>query len=280
MNYSGSVRMAHMINTRITAIIVLKSFYKYLIAIQLNPGLVLRSLKAFPRYIQERRAFRKSFRVMEWPLGLYPILLDYGAQSANLGEYFWQDLYVAKRIIEENPRRHIDVGSRVDGFIAHLITVRSVEIYDIRPLSANIDRVTFTQWDIVKPRVDLVEVSDCVSCLHTLEHIGLGRYGDQLDPDGWKKGLNSLASLVECGGGLWLSVPIGIQRVEFNAHRVFSPATIRDAAKSCGLILEEFHYLENKEIIDSVSIECDFLRLADVNYALGIFYFRKIKNGD
>ena len=68
------------------------------------------------------------------------------------------------------------------------------------------------------------------------------------------------------------------KRQEFNAHRIFAPTTIRDEAKRCGLTLEEFHYLEREELTHSVSIENDFLRLAGVNYSLGIFYFRKVKN--
>ncbi|OOG24426.1 hypothetical protein B1C78_08805 [Thioalkalivibrio denitrificans] len=254
----------------------LQALLRCVMAIQINPYLIFRSLIALPRYIQARRIFLKSSRSRDWPMELYPVLLDWGDESANLGEYFWQDLYVAKRIIDEGPMRHVDVGSRVDGFIAHLACVRVVEIFDIRPLSSKIENVFFTQWDITKPHDDYIEISDCVSCLHTLEHLGLGRYGDGIDVEGWRKGLSSLASLVRSGGGLWLSVPVGAQRVEFNAHRVFAPATIRDEAIRHGLMISEFHYLQNQKLVRSESIEEDFMRLAGVRYALGIYHFRKI----
>jgi hypothetical protein len=75
-----------------------------------------------------------------------------------------------------------------------------VEVFDIHPLNANIENVKFTQWDITHHNPTLNDLAECVSCLHTLEHIGLGRYGDKLDPDGWKKAFKSLVDLVAQGG--------------------------------------------------------------------------------
>jgi hypothetical protein len=248
---------------------------RYLYAVNINPLSIARSLIGIPRFLSDRRQFFRSVNEHEWPIRSYPILSEWNSESANLGEYFWQDLFVAKQIISENPARHVDVGSRVDGFIAHLACIRPVEVFDIRPLTARIDNVSFNQWDATNPDPKLTGVADCVSCLHTLEHIGLGRYGDPIDPDGWKKGLSSLARLVMPGGGLWLSVPIGIQHVEFNAHRVFAPKTINDEAKLHHLKLSEFHFLEGECLNQSLSIDNDFERLASVNYALGIFYFKK-----
>jgi SAM-dependent methyltransferase len=245
----------------------------YLSQIHIYPLKTLLSLRSIPKYLQDIRVF-KANSSKGFDIRYYPCLLDRKEPAAILGEYFWQDLFIAKRIIEDNPQRHIDVGSRVDGFIAHLACVRQVEVFDIRPLTKKIQNVMFRQWDIRNPDQELIGVADCVSCLHTLEHIGLGRYGDPIDQDGWKKGLSSLARLVRPGGGLWLSVPIGMQRVEFNAHRVFAPKTIDDEAKLHQLRLAEFHFWEGEGLYQSNSIESDFRRLARINYALGIFYFR------
>jgi len=68
-----------------------------------------------------------------------------------------------------------------------------------------------------------------------------------------------------------------MERVEFNAHRVFAPASISDEAKRTGFALMEFYYLlENQGIERSVSVDADFKRLARSNYALGIFHFKKL----
>lgn len=173
-------------------------FKKILSCFELHPKKTMIAICRLPFYLI---TFNKFKRISSWQLKFYPCLFDRDTQSAKLGEYFWQDMYVAKKIIQTNPRRHIDVGSRIDGFIAHLACVRHVEVFDIRPLNINIDNVTFQQWDVTKPSVKLDSICDCVTCLHTLEHIGLGRYGDNINPDGWEEGLKNLSKLLEPGGG-------------------------------------------------------------------------------
>ncbi|GHT03915.1 hypothetical protein AGMMS49525_09700 [Bacteroidia bacterium] len=64
--------------------------------------------------------------------------------------YFFQDLYVAQRIYQNNPAKHIDIGSRIDGFVAHVAAFRKIEIYDIRPMKKAIPNVQFTQCDLMK----------------------------------------------------------------------------------------------------------------------------------
>jgi len=253
----------------------LKVLCKTLRSIKIDVFLILKAMKFFPIYIIEKINYTQREDLASWPVNYFPILEDRHSESASLGEYFWQDLFVAKKIITSNPKRHIDVGSRIDGFIAHLACSRGVEVFDIRPLSAQIENVKFTQWDITKPEGKYFSISDCVTCLHTLEHIGLGRYGDVLDSKGWEKGLASLAQLLQPEGRLWISVPVGKQRVEFNAHRIFSPLTIIDSANKCNLNLEEFYYLEGENFNISKDWEQDMARLSQQNYMLAIFLFKR-----
>ena len=232
------------------------------------------SILSTPWYIRQYIHYTHKQRDSSFQIGLYPILFDRTEPASSLGEYFWQDLFVAERVILLNPTRHVDIGSRIDGFVSHLACVRQVEIFDVRPLPVNINNVSFTQWDITEPNPSLFGMYDCVTCLHTLEHIGLGRYGDQLDPDGWSKALASLSRLLQPQGILLLSVPIGIQRVEFNAHRVFHPATIVRQALENSMILSDFHYLSDSgHFIKSDFSEFDFL--STQRYNLGIFCFVK-----
>jgi hypothetical protein len=237
---------------------------------------LITSIRAFPQYLADYRRFASVNERTTWPSRFFPILTDRSSAAGSLGEYFWQDLFVARQIIEQNPKRHIDVGSRIDGFIAHLACVRKVEVFDIRPLRASIENVNFVEWDITNPKTHNSGVADCVSCLHTLEHIGLGRYGDEIDPDGWKKGLASLASLLSVDGCFWLSVPCGIQRVEFNANRIFHPRTIVDEAKNNGMILKLFLYLDSNAIKVSTDVFFDIDTIAKMPYRLCIFQFVKM----
>lgn len=180
------------------------------------------------------------------PLRLLPILSDkYLSSGVARGHYFHQDLWAADSVYRRSPTRHVDVGSRIDGFVSHLLVFREVEVVDIRPLRSNIKGLIFIQADLMADELPGLLPSDSVSCLHALEHFGLGRYGDPIRPDGWKVGLRNLASLVNHGGFLYLSVPIGEPAVEFNAQRIFDPAQIVDEARQHGLELQEFCYIDD-----------------------------------
>ncbi|MCU0968069.1 MAG: DUF268 domain-containing protein [Rubrivivax sp.] len=238
-----------------------------------DPRHAARALAALPRYVADWRRFASSRDA--GPMVAYPCLLDRGAGASALGEYFWQDLHVARRVIEQAPRRHVDVGSRIDGFVAHLACTRRVEVFDIRPLAASIPNVGFRRWDLTGDGDDGAApgTADCVSCLHTLEHVGLGRYGDAVDPRGWLRALSRLAALVEPGGRLWLSVPVGRPRVEFNAHRIFDPRVLRAAAEGCGLVLAEFAVFDASGALHAPGSADGWDRIATGPDALGLFRF-------
>ena len=152
----------------------------------------------------------------------YPCTKDkFLSSGITSGHYFHQDLYVAHEIFKAQPIKHIDIGSRIDGFIAHLAVFREVEVFDIRPLGNSIKNVTFKRVDFMKETVLYENYCDSVSCLHTIEHFGLGRYGDEVDPKGHLKGFNSIAMMLKPKGTFYFSVPMGPNRIEFNAHRIF-----------------------------------------------------------
>ncbi|MEZ6065208.1 MAG: DUF268 domain-containing protein [Planctomycetaceae bacterium] len=193
-----------------------------------RPKSLVRNLRRFPGYLAAYRALRRQAEASRQPFefgSLFPIL-DEGnkpAGSAN-GHYFHQDLFVAGKVFAAQPQRHIDVGSRVDGFVAHVASFREVEAIDVRPLVSTTPNIQFLCADLMAELPpQLVGATDSLSCLHAIEHFGLGRYGDPLDFDGHIKGLRNLHRMLRTGGKLYLSTPIGRQqRIEFNAHRVFS----------------------------------------------------------
>lgn len=194
----------------------------------IHPRRILSALRGWRRYVRERSAFRRmsDADAPRWGREL-PILTEWDESSGSLGAYFFQDQLVARWVHAESPRRHVDVGSRLDGFIGSLSVFREVEVIDIRPAPARIHGVRFQQLDLMEKLPDAwAESTDSLSCLHTIEHFGLGRYGDPLDPSGHLKGLAQLKRMVAPGGMLYLSTPIGPERIEFNAHRVFSPGTL------------------------------------------------------
>jgi hypothetical protein len=195
----------------------------------IKPKRWLSTLAGWSRYRRDRDEYRRLAAGKGIPWGKeLPILHEWTETSGGLGAYFQQDLAVAKWIHATRPERHIDVGSRIDGFIGHLAVFREVEVIDIRPAPGKVAGIRFHQLDIMEalPK-EWIECTDSLSCLHTIEHFGLGRYGDPIDPEGHLKGLEQLKRMVARGGLLYLSTPIGPERVEFNAHRIFSAETVR-----------------------------------------------------
>ncbi len=156
-----------------------------------------------------------------------PILHEFSDQAgAAAGHYFYQDLWAARKIYVAHPTTHLDIGSRIDGFVSHLLTFMPVTVIDIRPLQSTIDGLTFMQSDAT----DLANIQDesieSLSSLHAVEHFGLGRYGDPVEPEACFRAMRALARVLRPRGRLYFSVPVGVEQVYFNAHRVFAPATI------------------------------------------------------
>jgi SAM-dependent methyltransferase len=194
----------------------------------IHPRRLISALRGWRRYVRDRENFRgkKSSAHFPWAREL-PILTEWDEASGGFGAYFLQDLTVARWIRHASPGKHVDIGSRIDGFVANVASFREIEVIDIRPAPGEVAGVIFHQLDVME---DLPEkwigCTDSLSCLHTIEHFGLGRYGDPIDPDGHTKGLEQLKQMVKPGGVFYLSTPIGPERIEFNAHRVFAPETM------------------------------------------------------
>lgn len=211
----------------------------------INPKRSLEALRGLPRYLKDQREFRAALGSDFAWANSFPVLDEWNASSGEPSTYFQQDLLVARWIYEAKPRCHIDVGSRVDGFVGSLAVFREVEVLDIRPQHTPVTNVSFRQLDITQELPGEWRAStDSLSCLHSIEHFGLGRYGDTIDPSGHLKGLRQLMAIVEPGGMFYLSTPIGPQRIEFNAHRVFSAATLLDWFKD-GWQLEKFAIIDD-----------------------------------
>jgi len=241
----------------------------------INPKRILRTLSGLPRYLFDLRLFKQRYH---GEIKYMPCLHDWSdVAGAVTSEYFGQDLYVAQRIFRASPNNHVDIGSRIDGFVAQVAAFRNIEVIDIRPVNTEIPNVTFKQADFTCISTDLEAYCDSLSCLHALEHFGLGRYGDPVDPNGFTKGLSNLARMINPGGVLYLSVPVGKASVMFNAHRVSDPLLLTSMALELGLSIEVFAYWNRDRIVEAIDIENEMRRIASLDYSLGIFVFRRIK---
>jgi hypothetical protein len=160
----------------------------------------------------------------------YPILTDWSQQAGITDpHYFYQDLWAARRIHRRSPSAHVDVGSRIDGFIAHLLTFMPVTIVDIRRLDWDVTCLQFEQADATNLKAFADDSLESLSSLSAVEHFGLGRYGDPVHPLAPFQALAAFERVLAPDGFLYLSVPVGKERLEFNAHRIFAPQTVQDA---------------------------------------------------
>ncbi len=237
---------------------------------------MLRSLRGIPRYVRDFFRFRSDYTGR---LEFLPCLHDWHEEGGTTrNEYFWQDLLVARKIFEANPEKHVDIGSRVDGFVSHVASFREIEVFDFRQTTTRIPGVTFKQADLMKPLEGMEGYCDSLSCLHALEHFGLGRYGDPIDHKGFERGLVNMACLLRKEGLFYLSVPIGIDRVCFNANRVFDPHVITTMAMRNWLELSELTVIRQDGSVEKLVLdeyESQLHDLASQRYVLGIFTFVK-----
>lgn len=99
---------------------------------------------------------------------------------------------------------------------------------DIRDLKdAGHKNIAFIQADLMDAFSVKDEITDSVSCLHAIEHFGLGRCSDPIYPKGYLKGFNNIVRMLKPGGFLYISFPISNKNeVQYNAQRVFHPKDI------------------------------------------------------
>ena len=228
--------------------------------------------RAAPRYLSY---FRDWFRYARLegaePIRLidtFPLIHDRTSTTPFDRHYFYQDTWAFRSIMESGTESHMDVGSRVD-FIGFLSTVTKVTFIDIRPIEARLENLESRKGSVLDLPFEDRSVRS-LSCLHVAEHVGLGRYGDTLDPLGTKKACRELARVLATGGNLYFSLPVGRERLCFNGHRVHSPMRI----------IEYFDSLKLLEL-SGVTDEGDFARNMDVRelsreeYACGMFRFTR-----
>ncbi len=219
----------------------------------------------FSHYLKYARALREdSLKISD----MQPCLGDWTTHTPFDAHYFYQGAWLARCLKSKAPSRHTDIGSSVL-MIGVLSGYLPTTFVDFRPIKTNLTGLTPMAGDILAlPFLD--STIESVSCLHVVEHIGLGRYGDPIDPMGSRKALTELERIVAMNGRLYLSLPIGRERICFNAHRVHSPASILKMLPSMTLV--DFSWIDDAGVFH----EHDEVSAAnDQEYACGLFLLEK-----
>jgi len=150
----------------------------------------------------------------------YPCLSDNTETTGFDAHYIYHPAWAARIVKHINPKKHIDISSTLT-FCSILSAFVPVDFYDYRPAHLHLSNLHSKKGDLLHLPFPSQSV-ESLSCMHTIEHIGLGRYGDPLDAQGDLKGIAELKRVVKLGGSLIFVVPIGKPRIRFNAHRIYS----------------------------------------------------------
>ncbi|MGD9921565.1 MAG: DUF268 domain-containing protein [Pseudorhodoplanes sp.] len=201
----------------------------------------------------------------------YPCLDDRSATTPFDRHYLYHPAWAARVLARTRPERHIDISSTI-AFCSTVSAFLPIDFYDFRPAKIVLDGLTCGSADLNRlPFADNSVRS--LSCMHVLEHIGLGRYGDPLDPDGDLKAIAELVRVVAPGGDLLVVTPVGKPRIQYNAHRVYDHEAF--IGYFAPLTLVEFALIEDDGgggLVNSPSSEL----IRGQRYGCGCFWLRKL----
>jgi SAM-dependent methyltransferase len=239
------------------------------LAPMVDPVAAWHAVLAYPWFLRDWRAYARSPGAEPiHPGDAYPQLHDRSPHHPYDPHYFYLNGWAMRRVAGCAPARHVDVASQA--ILANLLAaIVPVIFVDYRPLRVRLGGLHCVAASLLHlPFADGSIPS--LSCLHVVEHVGLGRYGDPLDPDGTRAALAELARVLAPAGHLLLAAPVGRSRVCFNAHRIHTAQAIR-------AMLPQLELKEYSGVDDAGAYQerLDLDGLDSSEYACGLFWFRK-----
>jgi SAM-dependent methyltransferase len=247
-------------------------YYKnYLIRLGKNilirfPKKVIRFFEYWKEFMQFKRLNKKR-AVLKFS-DAYPCLNDKLTTTPFDQHYTYHPAWAARILAQTRPELHVDISS-ILSFGAIVSAFVPVKFYDYRPADLHLSGYESDFADLKKlPFADNLIRS--LSCMHTVEHIGLGRYGDELDAEGDIKAISELKRVLAPGGDILFVTPVGIPKTEFNAHRIYSYEQIIEYFSP--LTLKEFSLVpDSGGLIENA----DPSLVAQQQYGCGCFWFKK-----
>lgn len=220
-----------------------------------------------PRYFRDWLCFlRMSGRA--GVMDSHPCLTDRTSTTSFDPHYFFQAAWLARQLAAARPERHVDIGSDIR-MVNVLSAFVPVNFLDYRPLKVELSGLSCEADNLLGLSRGNESVGS-LSCLHVIEHVGLGRYGDPIDPEGSRKAAAELDRVLAPKGRLYISVPVGRERVCFNAHRVFDPDAVTRLFSNLSLV--SFSFVDDSGAYHEVASPND---AKGSDYACGMYVFSK-----
>jgi len=203
----------------------------------------------------------------------YLCLKDKKAQHDVEPHYTYHPAWAARVVAEIKPEIHIDISSHLS-FCTIVSAFIPVKFYEYRKTNLTLDNLTSESADLLHLPFENESIQS-ISCMHVVEHIGLGRYGDTLDPDGDLKAIAELKRVLAIGGSLLLVVPIGKPAIFFNAHRIYSYEQVMSYFEE--LDLEEFSLITEDNEKGGLFRHATKEMADQEIYGCGCFWFKKTR---
>lgn len=232
-----------------------------------DPLYTLTGVRELPQFLRDLNAYRNLPDAERTTLSdTQPQLHDRTVTHFANAHYFYVNAWAMRRVLQAGSASHVDIASQ-PVLSSLLSAVIPVTFLDYRPLQVKLDGLTCAGGDILKLPFDDQSIGS-LSCLHVAEHIGLGRYGDPLNPNGTRLAARELARTLAPNGNLYFALPVGRPRLCFNAHRIHSVDTILEYFRDLRLV-EFSALLDDGTFVQNVSPqEC-----TNSVYACGMFWF-------
>lgn len=218
----------------------------------------------FLKFLRRDKEARFSLSLLDF----YPQIKDRTIKTNFDAHYVYHTSWAARKVKEINPTRHTDISSSLyfTGIVSAFVPI---DFYDYRPADLKLSNLISNQADLLKLPFKDGSIKS-LSCMHTVEHIGLGRYGDQIDPEGDLKAIAELKRVLAKDGSLLFVVPVGGPKIEFNAHRIYSYEQVTGYFKD--LELKEFTLIaDSGDFIENAKLDL----VKEQNYGCGCFWFVK-----
>ncbi len=203
-----------------------------------------------------------------------PCLNDNTSSLLYDRHYVYHTAWAARLISQNRPQRHIDISSDLR-FVTLVSAFIPIEFYDYRPADLNMSNLKCGAADLKKLSFNDNSI-ESLSCMHVVEHVGLGRYGDDLDADGDIAAIKELSRVIAPKGKLYFVVPVGGEaRIQFNAHRIYRKEDIINLFQENGLIIEEFTLIPDDPADGDLIKNPASILLEKQKYGCGCFLFSK-----
>jgi hypothetical protein len=252
----------------------LKNFYKLffrLIDPIVNIKLLVLFIPKYSLFFRDFLKFRRKSEVKPRLADLFPCLYDHTKTTGFDRHYIYHTAWAARILSLTSPSEHTDISSSLY-FCSIVSAFIPVKFYDYRPAKLKLSNLICGSADLLNLAIRSESIHS-LSCMHVVEHIGLGRYGDPIMPDGDIKACEELERVLAKNGNLLFVVPVGKSKIMFNAHRIYSFDQVIQMFSKLKLI--EFSLIPDDKEMEPIKNAQHSLTNSQ-SYGCGCFWFKKL----